>query len=164
MVGPDKTLKQMQRRFNYVLERVGLTRKALGMTGKGMQHEAGLVVDVVRQSVVHQRPLLASRTLYDPDPAHQERQVVQSIDHTSDFVERASHPVVGDQAHGAAQAETRVGMRHHGACELVAHAAVEKHADGFQRFTGGVHQDHQGDGPCHGGLDAGFAQRAPEAT
>ena len=38
-VGPPTGLKQSMRRYHYVLEKFGVTKKALGVTGHGLRHE-----------------------------------------------------------------------------------------------------------------------------
>ncbi len=68
---PDRTLKQALRRFNYVMERVGATRRGLGITSHGLRHQR--LNDLYEEiagvpSPVRRQPSEGSTPLAVPDP------------------------------------------------------------------------------------------------
>ena len=68
---PDRTLKQALRRFNYVLERVGATRRGLGITSHGLRHQRlnDLYEEVAgTPSPVRRQQREDSDSLPQPDP------------------------------------------------------------------------------------------------
>ena len=93
MGDPSHTLEQSLRRFNYVLEKFGVTRKDMGVTGHGLRHEA--LINAFQQATGEAPPIRGGTKLPPQIDLRARQEIAELAGHAR---KRAANAYLGSSA------------------------------------------------------------------